>query len=76
MSLSCKTKSQVLLTGIYRCYLGAREEHTEFGLEKLESAYRPVDKAGRKDFKEKQQEVQRPAIYFVYPKYTLGVPRR
>lgn len=36
--------------------MGAKEEHTEFCLEKLEGAYRPIGKAGRKDFKKKQQE--------------------
>ena len=56
--------------------MGAKEEHTEFCLEKLEGAYRPIGKAGRKDFKKKQQEVQRHTVYFVYPTYTVGAPGR
>lgn len=55
---------------------GCKREHVVFCLEKLKGVHRPVGKAGRKEaFQDKQQEIQRHTVYFVYPKYMVGAPR-
>lgn len=74
-----KTMSQVLLTSTCRCYMGAKEEYIVFCLEKAEclQANWLIGMAGRKkDFKEKQQEVQRHTFHLVFPKYMVGAPKR
>lgn len=69
---------QALLKDIYRCYVGRREEHIVFCLQKncLQASW-PIGKVGGKeDFKEKEQEVQRHIIHLVYSKYMGDVLRR